>query len=132
MTFPPDDNRLDHLLQFVDAHQAGDPQKLALMAHKYPDVDMPFVIDQIVGRRIASSKLPQWAATQGIVYPPRVSMEQCSSEQAALYKASLVAGDSLIEPPDLFLCTWYLVPWSLYFISCPVMVYTFSPRRMKI
>lgn len=97
MTFPPDDNRLDHLLQFADAHQAGDPQKLALMAHKYPDVDMPFVIDQIVGRRIASSKLPQWAATQGIVYPPRVSMEQCSSEQAALYKASLVAGDSLID-----------------------------------
>ena len=97
MTFPEDNNQLDHFLQFADAHQADDPQKLALMAYKYPGVDMTFVIDQIEGRRIATSKLPQWAATQGIVYPPRVSMEQCSSEQAALYKATLVAGDTLID-----------------------------------
>lgn len=40
---------------------------------------------------MARTKLPRWAATDGIVYPPHLSMEQCSSEQTALYKADLAA-----------------------------------------
>ena len=36
-------------------------------------------------------KLPRWASIDGIIYPPHISMEQCSSEQTALYKAELAA-----------------------------------------
>ena len=64
---------------------------MAFLGSKYPEVNLPFALDQIRGRQMARTKLPRWAATDGIVYPPHLSMEQCSSEQTALYKADLAA-----------------------------------------
>ena len=52
---------------------------------------MPFALDQIRGRKMARVKLPCWASIDGIIYPPHISMEQCSSESTALYKAELAA-----------------------------------------
>ena len=52
---------------------------------------MPFALDQIRGRKMARVKLPRWASLEGIIYPPHISMEQCSSESTALYKAELAA-----------------------------------------
>ena len=62
---------------------------LSLQAPRYPDIDMPFLIDQITGWQTARTKLPSWAANEDILYPPHLSMEQCSSEQTAMYKAHL-------------------------------------------
>ena len=64
---------------------------LALQSRRYPDIDMPFLLDQLAGWQIARTKLPSWAANEDIIYPPHLSMEQCSSEQTAEYKARLVA-----------------------------------------
>ena len=64
---------------------------LALQSHRYPDIDMPFLLDQLAGWQTARTKLPSWAANEDILYPPHLSMEQCSSEQTAEYKARLVA-----------------------------------------
>ena len=64
---------------------------LALQSHRYPDIDMPFLLDQLSGWQTARTKLPSWAANEDIIYPPHLSMEQCSSEQTAEYKARLVA-----------------------------------------
>ena len=64
---------------------------LALQSHRYPDIDMPFLLDQLAGWQTARTKLPLWAANEDIIYPPHLSMEQCSSEQTAEYKARLVA-----------------------------------------
>ena len=63
---------------------------LALQSHRYPDIDMPFLLDQLAGWQTARTKLPSWAANEDIIYPPHLSMEQCSSEQTAEYKARLV------------------------------------------
>lgn len=63
----------------------------ALQSHRYPDIDMPFLLDQLAGWQTARTKLPSWAANEDIIYPPHLSMEQCSSEQTAEYKARLVA-----------------------------------------
>ena len=63
---------------------------LALQAHNYPDIDMPFLLNQLTGWLKAHTKLPSWAAQEDIIYPPHLSMEQCSSEQTALYKANLL------------------------------------------
>ena len=76
---------------FIRQHQDEDVHKLAFLGSKYPDVDMPFALDQIRGRKMARAKLPRWANIDGIIYPPHISMEQCSSEQTALYKAELAA-----------------------------------------
>ena len=89
--------------RFVNQHLDDDVRQLALQysAHRSSssdkgegggdgDVDLPFALDQIRGRQIARRKLPTWAAIDGILYPPHLSMEQCSSEQTARYKASIV------------------------------------------
>ncbi len=73
--------------RFILDHADDDIRQLALSAAKYPDVDMTTALAQIDGRQRARLKLPTWAATDGIRYPVHLSMEQCSSEQTATYKA---------------------------------------------
>lgn len=74
---------------YIRQHAGDDIRQLALQGTKDPDVDLPFALDQIAGRQTARRKLPSWAAADGIVYPPHLSMEQCSSEQTARYKAAI-------------------------------------------
>ncbi len=82
---------------FITAHRNEDPRALALQAKRYPAVDMREAVTQIEGWQAAKDKLPAWAAVEGIIYPPRISMEQCSSEVTALYKASLVCGERIAD-----------------------------------
>ncbi|BEG99930.1 THUMP-like domain-containing protein [Bacteroides sedimenti] len=84
-------------IQFIREHLDDDTSKLALQAKKYPDVDMPFVINQIVGRKMAMEKIPSWGNKDGLLYPRHLSLEQCSSEATAKYKASLVKGDTMVD-----------------------------------
>lgn len=79
---------------FIRDNADKDIRLLALSAKRLPDVDMPFALDQIVGRQTAGKKLPSWAEREGIVYPPHLSMEQCSSEQTARYKMKLSSPNS--------------------------------------
>jgi hypothetical protein len=83
--------------RFIRENANKDIRTLALSGSKYPDVDMPFALDQIAGRQTARKKIPRWAAIDDVVYPPHLSMEQCSSEQTALYKASMVEGEMLVD-----------------------------------
>ena len=83
--------------RFIRENADKDIRTLALSGSKYPDVDMPFALDQIAGRLTARKKIPRWAAIDDVVYPPHLSMEQCSSEQTALYKASMVEGETLVD-----------------------------------
>ena len=83
---------------FIRAHADDDVRRVALKGTKDPDVDLTFALDQIAGRQTARRKLPSWAATDGIVYPPHLSMEQCSSEQTARYKARLAgSGHRMVD-----------------------------------
>ena len=79
-------------LAFIAAHQDDDVAKLALKFSSRKDIDIRAALQQIEGRQIAKSKLPSFANAENIVYPVKLSMEQCSSEKTALYKQS-VAGD---------------------------------------
>ncbi|MCR4853779.1 MAG: SAM-dependent methyltransferase [Prevotella sp.] len=76
---------------FIREHRNDDVRSLALKAHGQEDIDLPLALDQIAGWQTARRKLPSWAAVDGLRYPPHLSMEQCSSEQTALYKSRLVA-----------------------------------------
>ena len=79
-------------LDYIRQHADEDVRQLALRGAKDPEIDLAFALDQIAGRQKARTKLPSWAALDGIVYPPHLSMEQCSSEQTARYKAK-IAGE---------------------------------------
>ena len=82
---------------FIREHQTDDVRALALQARKYPNVDMPTAITQIAGRQVAAEKIPSWRDTDDIWYPKHLSLEQCSSEVTASYKATLLKGNSLTD-----------------------------------
>lgn len=75
--------------EFIREHREQDVRQLALQASRFPDVDMPYALDQIRGWQIARRKLPAWAACDDIIFPPHLSMEQCSSQATAQYKSEL-------------------------------------------
>ena len=84
-------------LRFIEENVRADVRSLALQAKKYPQVDMAMAVVQIAGRQIAEAKVPSWYRTEGLLYPKHLSMEQCSSEATAIYKAGLVEGDTFAD-----------------------------------
>lgn len=82
-------------LDFIREHANDDVRQLALRGSKMSEVDLSYALEQIAGRQKARTKLPSWASIDGIVYPPHLSMEQCSSELTARYKASIAGKGAL-------------------------------------
>ena len=82
--------RNEATIRFVREHREEDVRALALQARRDGDVHLTWALDQIQGWQTARRKLPSWAATDGVVYPPHLSMEQCSSEQTAIYKCGIM------------------------------------------
>lgn len=74
---------------FIRLHRTNDVHRLALKPVP-KGVDIRYCLQQIEGWQIAQKKLPLWATTEGIIFPPRLSMEQCSSQQTASYKRLVV------------------------------------------
>ena len=74
---------------FIRRHQDADVRQLALQTGKESGVDISFALEQIAGRQKARTKIPSWAAVDDILYPSHLSMEQCSSEATARYKAEI-------------------------------------------
>ena len=73
---------------FIKKHLKDDVNKLALS--KFPEgIDKQFVIRQIQARQVLGKKLPSWAENDELIFPKKLSLEQCSSELTAKYKASL-------------------------------------------
>ena len=84
--------------EFVRQHADDDVRKLALQGAKDAEVDLQLALKQIAGRQTARRKLPSWAEVEGVVYPPHLNMEQCSSEQTARYKAQIAGeGESMVD-----------------------------------
>lgn len=83
--------------EFIQAHLNDDPLALVLQSKKYPELPIREIAAQIQSRKKAQSKLPEWYANQKIIFPHGVSMEQCSSEVTAKYKASLVEGKTVTD-----------------------------------
>lgn len=77
---------------FIIRHANDDVRKVALSGKPAEGVDMQFALQQIAGRQTARTKLPSWYASGDVIFPPHISMEQCSSEQTAEYKAEVLLG----------------------------------------
>ena len=77
-------------LEFVRLHRKDDVRRLALLGDKFPEVDVRAALDQIRGWQQSCRKLPSLSQNTDVYYPPHLSMEQCSSEATAVYKAQLV------------------------------------------
>ena len=84
-------------IRFIEENLRADVRSLALQAKKYPQVDMAMAVVQIAGKQIAEAKVPTWFRAEGLLYPKHLSMEQCSSEATAIYKAGLVEGETFAD-----------------------------------
>jgi 16S rRNA G966 N2-methylase RsmD len=83
--------------EYIDLNIGVSISKLALQKNPFPEVDWILILNQIAAKSKAKSKLPTWFSTKNIIYPSKISIEQTSSETTALYKASLVSGENLID-----------------------------------
>ena len=82
--------------RFIEEHLHEDVHELALM--KTPaGVDRTLALCQIEARQMLSKKVPSWANQPDLLFPPHLSIEQCSSEATAQYKADLLQGTSLVD-----------------------------------
>lgn len=78
---------------FIQENITSDISKIALKKSPFKGVSSSELAEQISGKIKCKNKLPKWFATQGIYFPPKLVIEQASSEQTALYKSGLVYGN---------------------------------------
>ena len=86
---------------FVNEHRNDDVRQLVLKYGDRKDVDVREAAVQISAYQTACDKLPLWAETDGVVFPPHLSMEQCSSQKTAEYKASIVKAIITDKSPSI-------------------------------
>ena len=82
--------------QFIAEHLHDDVHELALK-YRNAKVDMALALRQIAARQLLLKKVPSWSGNEDLLFPSHLSLEQCSSEAAALYKASLLQGDTFAD-----------------------------------
>ncbi len=87
----------DAEIAFIREHLHDNAGELILKAGKFKGLDVKKLAGQIQSRQKALKKLPEWSANEKLIFPPALSVEQCSSEATALYKAGIVSGNSLID-----------------------------------
>jgi hypothetical protein len=74
---------------FILQHEHDDPVRLLLSRDKYPDIDLDLAVTTLEVRKKLRTKVPEWYAVPSLVYPSRLSGEQCSSSETARYKAEV-------------------------------------------
>ena len=82
---------------FINKHLNADTAKLLFKGSPFSDVTIQELVIQIISKKKSESKLPLWFATNNIYFPPKVNIEQTSSEATAKYKSSIISGSSLID-----------------------------------
>ena len=85
------------LRAFIEEHRNDDTTELLLAAHRYPDIDVPFAVEQIEARKRLKGKLPEWYANADLIMGGRIPAEQCSSEVTARFKRHIIEGKSLCD-----------------------------------
>ena len=80
---------MEKLTEFVSSHLNEDTTRLLLARNKWPEIDMDLAVNCIESRRKLKGKVPEWYETPKLIFPARLSAEQCSSSATASYKSLL-------------------------------------------
>lgn len=87
----------DSVQAFILENEASDPYQLTLKHKEVARVPIALISQQISARQTAKKKFPDWYAAKQLVYPPKLSLEQSSSQQTAAYKSFLFNGVSFVD-----------------------------------
>tara|TARA_B110000091_G_scaffold214323_1_gene267037 strand:- start:348 stop:1523 length:1176 start_codon:yes stop_codon:yes gene_type:complete len=82
---------------FIVDHLKSDITKLILKGSPFDGISIQELANQIIAKQKSEQKLKTWFSTENIYYPPKISIEQTSSEITANYKSTLIAGTSIID-----------------------------------
>lgn len=88
---------LPEVQQFIQDNLNTDLTRLVLSKSPFPNVNTKELAEQIFAKKTAEKKLPVLAHTPGTYFPPKLALEQSSSEQTATYKSQLIKGNTLID-----------------------------------
>lgn len=86
---------MEKTLKFVTEHLNDDVARLVLDRARWSEVDIDLAIACIESRRKLRNKVNEWYENGSLVFPVKLSAEQCSSTATGLYKsylASRIAG----------------------------------------
>ena len=90
---------MENLLKFITEHADDDVSRLILDRMKHPDIDMECAVNSIESRRKLKGKVQEWYNEPRLLFPLKLSAEQCSSSATGKYKAEL-AERIASESPD--------------------------------
>ena len=89
--------REDGVQTYIRKNINEDIPKLALQKSPFPDIPMRIIAQQVFGLQKAKKKLLTWFNKEGILYPPKLNLEQTSSECTANYKATLIKDNTIAD-----------------------------------
>ena len=81
--------------KFIDESCKLEQDKILYLAKK-KGLDGPFILDQIIGKQTIARKVPLWKKFQ-LLFPAKLSLEQCSSELTAKYKSKIIKGKTIVD-----------------------------------
>lgn len=74
-----------------------DSFQLALQTLPFPEIEKKMLLQQLSGKQVSKNKFPKLFNKENIVYPPKLNLEQTSSEVTAVYKSNLIKGKTAID-----------------------------------
>ena len=83
--------------EYISDHLKSDLHKLILKGIPFDGITIQEIANQIICKQKSEKKLPSWFNAKNIYYPPKVSIEQTSSEVTASYKSGIVSGKSILD-----------------------------------
>ncbi|RMB59495.1 class I SAM-dependent methyltransferase [Dokdonia sinensis] len=87
----------DEVQAYLAAHESTPISSFIFKGSPFSEITIQELAQQLEGKRRAKEKLPLWYETDGIIFPPKLNLEQTSSAQTATYKASLITGQTLVD-----------------------------------
>ena len=82
---------MERLISFVNEHINDDTARLIMNRAKWPEIDMDMAVNCIESHRKLKGKVQEWCDEPRLVFPRRLSAEQCSSSATGTYKANLAS-----------------------------------------
>lgn len=85
------------VIQFIEENLNTPIPTLVLKGSPFDSIEINLLVNQIIGRNKAKKKLPTWYRNQKIIFPPKINLEQSSSEITARHKSKFIEGEKLID-----------------------------------
>ena len=76
------------IARFVQEHLNDDTARLILDRAKWPEIDIDLAVNCIESRRKLKGKVQEWYENPDLIFPLKLSAEQCSSSATGAFKAA--------------------------------------------